>query len=97
MAGFARAGKFALVRVRMTIQAELELQPRPARLIISSRRVALVARDVNVCAGEWVASSGVIELRHLLPVGSVMTLFAFRTETPVMRIFVARGTRGGNA
>lgn len=65
----------------MAIRALAERNAGVTRFVIGTGRVALLARDLNMQAGQWIARFRVIKLLRAdrFPVGRVVTLGAVVT------------------
>jgi hypothetical protein len=91
--GFAGSFEGSLMWVRMAGDAGIKLDSRKLyRLIRSKGKVALVAGDLRVQAGQRIFCLGMVELLYLLPVGEIVTALAIRSELAFVGICVARDT-----
>src|SRR5260370_6782667 len=88
---FAALLEGAFVRIDMTINAGLELH-----VLVACRSagltwfVALFAGDLDVEAGQRVASLGMVKLLCCFAICEVVARLAFITELALVRILVAR-------
>lgn len=81
--------KAALVRIGVAIVALAESQKHPARLVIRSWGVALLAGHLRVQSGQRIFRPGVIELRDVFPILEVVTLLAVLSQAAIVGILVA--------
>ena len=89
--GLAGLGKTTTVRIRMTIRATAECDSGVARLFVLPGRVALLARDLGVQAGQRIACNRMVERAETdpLPVTVIVTLQAVGSELSLVFVLMA--------
>ena len=99
MAGRAGLRETAVVRILVTIRAQIERNAGVLRFAIGTVRMALCALHLSVQTGQGIAGFAVIELTNidLLPVDEVVAGLAGWTEPALMKVLVARNAGAGQA
>jgi len=96
VAGFAGFLELASVRIEVAVRTRAELHVAiPGRAAGCVRLVALFAGYLNVQTGQRIASLGVVKVLAGLPTFHVVAFRALVAQLALMRIRVARRTRGG--
>ena len=99
VAGRTGLREAAVMRIRVTIRAQVEGNANILRFSIRTVGMALRALHLGVQSGQGIASFAVIELPDidLLPVDEVVAGLARGTEPPFMKVFVAGNAGRGEA
>lgn len=89
MAGLAGLSKATLVRIGVTVGALAEDEPHVTWLVVGTRSVALLTRNLRVQSGQRIPGFGVVELCDIFPVFKVVALLTIGAETAVVLVLVA--------
>ena len=93
VAGFARSLERPLVRIRVAIDAGIELDAGELhRLVGAGGEVALLAGHLGVHSRERILRLRMIELLCLFPIGDIVTAHAVCAELALVDVLMARHT-----
>jgi hypothetical protein len=95
VARLASLRKTSFVRIAMTVGALAKNKAYVTRLVVRTRRMALLTIDLRMQTGQRIFGFVVIKLVNVLPVLEIVTLLAVGAEAAIVFVFMTGGASLG--